>query len=141
MGGGFLEGNDEDGSGDGNNDLLGGALEENTSATSIRDNGNEDGSATRFEREKPERDGKQKARESFLDGFLGGGSREDGTRVGGVTSTAISDPRDGGSVAGAGGGADGTGGGGFPGGGFFSFMAPGNSISTIDKITEVNERS
>lgn len=76
-------------------------------------------------------------------GQAGGTGTAEG-RGGGVQRGGVGDggggSGDGGAVAGGGGGgAAAAGGGGFPGGGLFSFMAPGNSISTIDKFTEVRE--
>lgn len=81
---------------------------------------------------------------SFMNGFFGGGRQDGGGGGagggggGGREGGAGDDVQGAGVVRGGGGGGGGRGGGGgFPGGGLFSFMAPGNSISTIDKFSEV----
>lgn len=70
---------------------------------------------------------------SFIDGLFGGSHLKEGGDAGAAGGNGDANGRDG---RGGGGGVAG-GGGGFPSAGLFSFMAPGNSISTIDKFSEV----
>lgn len=130
MGGGFLSGGMGNGGiGDGDHGLLGGI---------------EDDSISTKTASKPAAGEKRQGNPFLAGGFFGGdggkgsaggdgGGDDDskGQPVGG--GTAEESGRDAANV-----GRGGGGGGGFPGGGLFSFMAPGESISTIDKFTEVS---
>lgn len=136
MGGGFLEGGSMGNGNKGDDDFFGGGIEDGPTPTATSTAAGAKASAPPAGGNGGGGNGISGDKENMTTTPTPSGQMQEplvGRQMGGGGGEG----RGGGRVAGLGG--VGGVGGGFAGAGLFSFMAPGNSISTIDKFTEVSE--